>query len=141
MTTVLLAACAGGSGNPLAGPYSEPSLVQFSYLEVTPETVRIGGDGNVRWENLAEETRAFVIFPESIAPSFRCTDLRPYFVRVGNLYRSLPLMEEESERVQLPCSLAPGSYDYEIWLFQAGLSKEIAPDRPEQRLRGKIVVE
>jgi hypothetical protein len=96
----------------------------------------------VRWESLAEETRAFVIFPASMASSFRCTDLHPYFVREGRLYRSLPItMEEESERVQLPCSLAPGSYDYEVWLFGAGFGKGFDIDGPEKRLPGRILVE
>jgi hypothetical protein len=134
--------CAGGPGNPLAGPYSEPSVVQFSYLDMTPETVRIGSQGSVRWESLAEETRGFVIFPASIASAFRCTDFRPYFVREGEIYRSLPIsMEEDSERVQLPCALAPGTYPYEIWLFGAGFGKGFDLDGPEKRLTGRIVVE
>ena len=135
-------ACAGGS-NPLAGPYVEPALVQFNYLELTPETVRIAPGGNVTWENNAEETRGYVVFPASIASAFRCTDLRPYFERAGDVYRSNELLtDEESERVQLPCSLAPGSYDYEIWLFGYGFGKGFNPEGgPEKRLTGKIVVE
>jgi hypothetical protein len=62
-------------------------------------------------------------------------------VKRANVYRSLPLTDEESERVQLPCPLAPGSYDYEIWLVGAGLGEVIDARRPEQILRAKIVVE
>ena len=43
--------------------------------------------------------------------------------------------------MQLPCPLAPGSYDYEIWLVEGGLAAEVAPGRPEQILRAQIVVE
>lgn len=136
----LLTACAGSS-NLLGGPWVEPALVQFNYLEVTPETVQIAPGGNVTWENNADETRGFVVFPASIASSFRCTDFRPYFERAGDLYRSLELTDEESERVQLPCALAPGTYPYEIWLFGAGFGKGFDLDGPEKRLSGRIVVE
>ncbi len=76
-----------------------------------------------------------------MTPSFHCSDLRPYFVKMDTVYRSLPLLGVESERVQLPCALAPGSYDYEIWMFGAGFGKEFNDGRPQQILRGKIVVE
>lgn len=138
---VLLVSCTGSSGGLLGGPYSEPTLVQFSYDAITPQTVRIAPDGNVRWENNADDARGFVILPESMTPSFHCSDLRPYFVKMDTVYRSLPLLGVESERVQLPCALAPGSYDYEIWMFGAGFGKEFNDGRPQQILRGKIVVE
>lgn len=136
----LLVACSGASGL-LGGPYVEPALVQFSYRVVTPQTVRIAAAGNVTWENTAPETFGFVILPAIIASSFRCADLHPYFVKNETVYRSLPLTDEESERVQLPCSLAPGSYDYEIWLFGAGFGELSADRAPDQILRAKIVVE
>jgi hypothetical protein len=141
----LLVSCAGSSG-PLGGPYREPSVVQFTFQAVTPETVRIAPDGNVTWQSLAEEVRGFVIFPASIASSFRCSDLEPYFVRMREVYRSNEVRMEESELVQLPCALAPGSYDYEIWLIDAGLDSGFDVDRfggvrPQKILRGKIVVE
>jgi hypothetical protein len=136
----LLLACAGSS-KLLGGPWVEPEVVQFSYLEVTPETVQIPPGGNVTWVNNADETRGFVVFPASIASAFQCTDLRPYFERAGDLYRSLELMDEESERVQLPCALAPGTYPYEIWLFGAGFGKGFDLAGPEKRLTGKIVVQ
>jgi hypothetical protein len=108
---------------------------------VDPETVRIPADGNVTWVNTAADTRGFVVFPASIASGFRCRDLRPYFTRAASVYRSLPITVTESDHVELPCSLAPGSYDYEIWLLGVGFGTESDPDRPEQILRAKIVVE
>ena len=43
--------------------------------------------------------------------------------------------------MQLPCSLARGTYDYEIWLQGAGVGGEYDADQPSQILRAKIVVE
>ncbi len=140
VAAALLVACSGASGL-LGGPYVEPALVQFSYEAVKPETVQITASGNVTWENMAPDTRGFVIFPASIASAFRCADLHPYFVRMESVYRSLPLTDEESERVQLPCALAPGSYDYEIWLMGSGFGVDFGDGKPEQILRAKIVVE
>jgi len=138
----LLSSCSSTSGGaPGAGEYREPTVVQFSYQAVNPETVRIAADGNVTWVNLAPETAAFVVFPASIAANFRCSELRPYFSRTENVYRSLPVTGMESDRVRLPCSLAPGSYDYEIWITGSGLGEEFDPGAPQQILRAKIVVE
>jgi hypothetical protein len=138
----LVVSCSSPSGGPLdAREIREATVVQFSYEAVNPESVRIPADGNVTWVNLAPETVGFVVFPASIASSFRCADLAPYFARAANVYRSLPLTDMESRRVQLPCSLAPGSYDYEIWLTGAGLGEEFDPGQPQQVLRAKIVVD
>ena len=138
----LLAACAGSSGGaPGGGMPGMPTLVQFSYQAVTPETVRIPADGNVSWENTARETTAFVVLPARTASAFRCADLRPFFLPAADLYRSLPLTGMQSDRVQLPCALAPGSYDYEIWLMGAGFGGEWSGDEPQRILRAKIVVE
>lgn len=138
----LLVACSSSSGGaPGAGAYREPVVVQFTYQAVSPETVHIPAGGNLTWKNIAADTRGFVIFPASIASAFRCQDLRPYFVRMETVYRSLPLTDEESERVQLPCPLAPGSYDYEIWLMGSGFGVDFGDGKPEQILRAKIVVE
>ena len=131
--------CSGTSGGLLGGPYREPTLVQFSYEAVNPQTVSIPPDGNVTWQNNAPETRGFVVFPASIASV--CRDLNPSFVRMESVYRSRPLVDGSSEPVQLPCSLAPGSYDYEIWLIGAGFGSGFDQGRPEKILRAKIVVE
>ena len=40
-----------------------------------------------------------------------------------------------------PCALAPGSYDYEIWLMGVGFGGEYDSTTPQQILRAKIVVE
>jgi hypothetical protein len=138
----LLLSCASPSGGvPGAGAAGLPAVVQFSYEAVSPQTIRIRADGNVSWVNTATDTRAYVVFPASIASSFRCDDLGPYFSRRAEVYRSLPLTGMQSERVQLPCALAPGSYDYEIWLTGSGFGGESDGAPPAQILRAKIVVE
>jgi hypothetical protein len=138
----LLPSCSGTSGGAHgAGEARLPAVVHFSYEAVNPETVRITADGNVTWVNMAADTRGFVVFPASIASGFRCDDLHPYFSRTANGFRSLPITDIESERVQLPCALAPGTYDYEIWLMGSGFGGEFDADQPEQILRAKIVVE
>ena len=138
----LLVACSTTVENDLrAAEASAPTVVQFNYQAVTPEIARIPATGNVTWQNLAEETWGLVVFPASIASAFRCQDLRPYFTKSENVYRSVPVTNEESERVQLPCALAPGSYDYEIWLMGVGFGGDYDSTTPQQILRAKIVVE
>jgi len=141
VAAALLVSCSSTSGGaPGAFDAREPAIVQFSYQAVNPQTVRIPGDGNVRWVNIADDALGFVVFPASIASDFRCKDLKPYFSRTANVYRSLPITGMESERVELPCALASGTYDYEIGLVGAGLGVEVG-DEPQQILRAKIVVE
>lgn len=139
---VLLVSCSSPSGrSPAAVGADLPTVVQFSYDAVNPATVRITAKGNVAWVNGASDTRAYVVFPPSIASSFRCADLGPTFKRTPDGYQSLPITGMQSERVKLPCPLAPGSYDYEIWLTGAGFGEEFDDTNPQQVLRAKIVVE
>jgi hypothetical protein len=135
----LLVSCAGAPGG--APGADQPTVVQFSYRAVNPHTARIPSAGNVNWVNIAPDTRGFVVFTASIASSFRCKDLQPIFSKTPEGYQSLPITGMQSERVQLPCALAPGSYDYEIWLTGSGFEKESTGTRPAQILRAKIVVE
>jgi hypothetical protein len=93
----------------------------------------------VVWENTAPDTRGFIVFPVSIAESFRCSDLGPSFSRTLNDYRSLPIGGMQGDRVGLPCALAPGSYDYEVWIVGGGFGDEITGD--PQVLHATIVVE
>ncbi len=136
----LLVACSTLGGAPGVGKAGS-AVVEFSYEAVNPGTVRIAADGNVTWVNIAPDTRGFVVFPASIASSFRCADLRPYFSKIASVYRSQPITGTESERVELPCALAPGTYDYEIWVVGAGFGGQYDADGPQQILRAKIVVE
>jgi hypothetical protein len=133
--------CSGLPGRtPDTGGPREHAVVQFTESAVAPETVRITPDGNVNWVSTAAEYTGFVVFPASVASSFTCDDLRPDFSKIPEGYRSLPLTDYASERVELPCPLVPGSYDYEIWLIGAGLGQAYDGYRPERKLRGQIVV-
>jgi hypothetical protein len=118
--------------------------VQFNFDAVTPQTVTIPSGGNVTWLNNGLDVVGFVIFPHSIAGKFSCTDLYPYLTLLedGN-YRSPPITGVVSEHAKLPCALAPGSYDYEIWLMGQGFGDEAAPGRsvgPQKVLRGTLIV-
>lgn len=121
---------------------SAATRVEFSYQAVTPETVTIAPGGNVTWENTALDVVGFVIFPGSISQHLACTDYRPYLTKLTDgRFRSPPLANGVSERAQLPCALAPGSYDYEIWLMGEGFGISGGDViTPQQVLRAKLVV-
>jgi len=130
-------ACAGAPGN---DSYDPPTEVQFTWDTVNPATVRITPNGIVTWTNTSEESRGFVVFPASIAASFSCGDLRPYFLKTGSSYQSQPLTTYDSERVKLPCPLKPGTYPYQIVLVGAA-EDEISMEDPERTLQAVIIVE
>jgi hypothetical protein len=139
---LLVVSCASPSGrSPGTEGEAEPTVVRFSYDGVKPATVRISADGNLTWVNEASDTRAYVVFPAGTASSFTCDSLVAYFTRTPAGYQSLPITSMESETVKLPCPLAPGSYDYEIWLVGVGLDETSDDATPQQVLRAKIVVE
>jgi len=118
-------------------------VVHFSFAGVSPETVRIAANDNVTWVNRAADTRASVVFPPTIASAFTCTDLRPYFGKTAAGYQSLPISSDSSpqtERVELPCPLRPGRYDYQVWIMDSGLAQTEAAG-PGKLLSGTIVVE
>ena len=134
---LLSAGCATMS--PQAGS-GEIVVVQFDYDGLKPESVQIAPDGNVRWLNLAADSSGFVVFPTSISQSFSCgTDLKPYFTPIEGGYQSLAITSFEPRRVQLPCSLEPGTYGYEVWITGAGLGETTTS--PQRKLSGTIVVE
>jgi hypothetical protein len=109
---------------------------------VNPQTVTIASTGNVQWENLSLDAIGFVIFPPNIVASLRCKELRPYLTKLENGdYRSPPISNNmASEMAKLPCSLAPGTYDYQVWLMGQGFGVEDQDVLPQQVLHAKIVV-
>ena len=133
-------ACASTPGNGGAGT-GKITVVEFTFEELKPKSIHIPADGNISWVNLSPDSRAFVVFPASIAASFTCGEnLEPYFRKIEGGFQSLPLTSFESNTVQLPCSLAPGSYEYEVAITNAG-GMELDPSAPPQKLLGTIVVE
>jgi len=123
-----------------AGEYGNFTVVRFDYDEVTPASARVPSGGTVRWINIADDTRAFVILPDSMASSFDCKDLGPDFRASDDGYRSLPITPFASENVELPCALAPGSYSYSIWIEGAGLGQTTAGG-PGRTLDATLVAE
>ena len=139
----LLVACASVDSFVRTADEAQPATrVNFTYQAVNPETVTITPNGNVSWENLSLDTVGFVIFPANIVSSLRCTELRPYLTKLENGdYRSPPITNSmASETAKLPCSLAPGSYDYQIWLMGEGFGEEGMSADPQQVLHAKIIV-
>jgi hypothetical protein len=134
---LLLSACAATSPSTESG---EVAVVQFSYDGLKPEVVHITPDGNIKWVNLASDSRGVVVFPDSISTSFSCGGaLGPYFVATEDGYRSLPIESFEPEDVKLPCSLEAGTYDYEVWIMGTGLG-DFGASSAQRSLPGKIVV-
>ena len=142
-SAALLGACASSESMWRdAEAASAATRVEFSYQAVNPETVTIAPGGNVEWFNTALDVIGFVIFPGSIAEHLSCTDYRPYLTKLTDgRFRSPPLANGVSERAQLPCALAPGSYEYEIWLMGEGFGISGGDViTPQQVLRAKLVV-
>jgi hypothetical protein len=116
----------------------EDAVVSFEFTRLNPKTVRIPTTGTVSWVNLGEESVGFVILPTDMLKSSACTDLSQYFHETEAGYQSRPITGTESERVELPCALAPGSYPYEVWVAGAGFGESWTI---QQKLKGTIVVE
>lgn len=137
---VVLGGCAGGAGTQ-SGPRKDV-VVQFTNMNIEPQTAQVAAGGNVAWTNMATEYGGVILFPESVVDSFTCTELRPLFTRTGDGLQSIPIAQD-SENVALPCPLKPGSYDYQVNLFEAHGegSMGVSMENPVRSLRGKIVVE
>jgi hypothetical protein len=139
----LLVSCASVDSFVRTADEAQPATrVQFTYQAVDPQTVTIAPAGNVSWENLSLDAVGFVIFPANIVSSLRCTELRPYLTKLENGdYRSVPITNSmASEQAKLPCSLAPGTYEYQVWLMGEGFGEEGMSADPQQVLHAKIVV-
>jgi hypothetical protein len=129
------------ASSPDSGGSGQKQVVEFSFYELKPKAVHISADGNITWVNLAADSKGYVVFPASIAKSFTCGEnLQPYFHKIAGGFQSLPISSYEPNNVQLPCPLAPGSYDYEIAIMNSGLG-EADPTTAERKLLGTIVVE
>lgn len=119
-----------------------PTTVQFTYDAVSPQTVTLAPGGNVTWVNNALDVVGFVVFPSSIASSLRCQELRPYLTRLeSGEFRTQPITGVVTEQAKLPCALAPGSYDYQVWLMGEGFGDEGIGSAPQKVLHGKIIAQ
>ena len=115
-------------------------LVQISDDSVRPSVARVLAGGSVAWLDASSLYWGAVLFPESIAKAFTCTELRPMLSQVAGGYQSLPI-RGDNENVALPCPLAPGTYEYQVLLFDDAVGDGMGPDDPQLTLRASIVVE
>jgi len=111
--------------------------VQFSDTALDPAVARVQAGGNVVWLNEDSTYAAAVFLPAAMKDGFTCSDLRPGFSEVAGGYLSQPIAGD-TERVELPCPLKPGSYAYELILYEPNLG---GPDNPARKLPGSIVVD
>jgi len=133
-------ACAGSGGQPSGESTNKPRkhvTVQFTDMTIHPSTARVLPGGDIAWLNYSMSYVGTVVFPASIKSSFTCDDLRPQFAKVADGYES-DLIRGDMANVITPCPLEPGSYEYEIRLFEGGGGMGGAPMRS---LQGRIVVE
>lgn len=128
-----LALCVGCASTPT--DERSHAVVQINNMKLAPEVVEVSGSENtIAWTNWTRST-ATVQFPASIASAFNCDELRPRFVLSGDRIESVAVLGD-SESLTTPCSLKPGSYDYEVWLSERPSDRE----NPHLKLKGRIEV-
>ena len=110
-------------------------MVQINEMHVRPEVVRVPADGNsVAWTNWTRSI-ATVSFSASVADSFTCKETRPDFVVNGPRLESVEQLGSNEDLVT-PCPLKPGTYQYEVYLFDNMGNRE----NPRLKLPGTIEV-
>ena len=111
-------------------------MVQFTDSYLHPSHAQILEGGTVSWANYAANLTGSVSFPPSIRASFACVDLRPNWEQDASGIRSIPITGLVDD-LELPCPLKPGTYSYELLLFDR-LSDAY---NPQLTLPGKITVQ
>jgi hypothetical protein len=137
LSVLFVLACAGAPNAPGEGSGPRQHVeIQFGAMAIRPQTATLRQGGKAVWINTSTEYQGSVVFPEGIKASFTCDELRPVFSKTGAGYQSIPI-SADVETVALPCPLKPGSYDYQLYLFDdmSGMAD------PLRTLQGKIVVE
>ena len=118
-------------------------VVQFDNLAVSPQVARLQAGERAVWSNHSDY-EAQVVFPVTLIESLQCSRIGEEWQQTLDHLASVPI---EGGRLDLllPCGLAPGSYHYEIYLFEGVLA---APNRvaavlnePELRLTARLLVE
>ena len=117
-------------------------MVQFTDTTLHPTTAQLLAGGTVSWVNYASLYDGSIVFPPATVAGFTCSDLRPDWGKTADGAQSIPItMGAAANDLEIPCPLAPGSYDYEVWLFSPGVGDPSGLDEPEARMQGRIVVE
>jgi hypothetical protein len=115
-------------------------MVQFTSMTLHPSHAQVLEGGSIVWINYSNNYNGSVVFPESIASSFTCSDLRPLFMKTDSGYQSIAI-KPDSEEVTLPCPLKPGEYDYELQLFEPGIGMGATLLDPVRQMPGKITIQ
>ena len=123
----------GCASNP--GEANSHKVVQINNMSLAPKVVQVSGSKNsIAWNNWSSSV-ASVQFPASMADAFVCKDLRPQFVLSGDRIESVQALGD-NENLATPCSLKPGSYEYEVWLSGSRMDRE----NPQLKIKGRIEV-
>jgi len=111
-------------------------VVHIMNMHVHPATAHLSPGGNVVWVNYASSLAGVISFPESFKSALTCGEVRPIFSQAADRFESIPVTAD-SENVTLPCPLKPGTYDYQIKLFESLGNM----NNPQLVLDGTIVAE
>jgi hypothetical protein len=123
-------------------------VIQFGNLAVSPRVVRLREGERVVWSNHSDYL-AQVVFPVALTESLQCSRFGDEWQQTPDHLASVPV---EGGRLDLllPCPLAPGSYHYEIYLFDAdrfaadridGTRVAASVSEPELRLTARLLVQ
>jgi hypothetical protein len=140
LALALAVGCASADGSKRPDDNDEPRahvLVQVTESSLEPAVARVLQGGDVEWGNYASHLAGVVIFPAGIADDFTCHDLDPRFSKVALGYQSA-FITAGGGTLDLPCPLKPGTYTYELRLFDADFA---SPEDPLFTLKGTIDVE
>ena len=114
-------------------------MVQIMDAYVHPKTAQVTSGGTVSWATYTTHYASAILFPASIKSALTCSDLRPNWNEVAAGIQSLPLSSATGiNDIELPCALKPGSYDYQVQLFNRA---DGGMFNPQLTLPGKIVVQ
>jgi hypothetical protein len=135
--SLLLGACAGGAGR--AGD-DDQVVVKFDDRRIEPAAARVARGRQVRWFSTSGDFGGRVVFPQNIESSSSCDGLGPGFHLIEGQYVS-DFIQMDGRQVEIPCTLDPGRYAYEIRIYGVGFGGERDPAQVENRLRGELIVE
>ncbi|MCH2185086.1 hypothetical protein MK280_04370 [Myxococcota bacterium] len=138
LLTAFSLGCAMNSGGQDSG--KKPSLhknivIQINQFHVRPEVAKVPAEGNsIAWTNWSDSL-AMIVFPAEVAQAFTCDEVRPDFVVNGPHLESITAIGSNEDLVT-PCPLKPGTYDYQVYLFESPGDRY----NPELKSKGQIVV-
>ncbi len=134
----LLLGCAsfsdGGDSGKAPGLHKN-IVIQINQFHVRPEVAKVPAEGNsISWTNWSDSL-AMIVFPAEVAQAFTCDEVRPDFVVNGPHLESITAIGSNEDLVT-PCPLKPGTYDYQVYLFESPGDRY----NPELKSKGQIVV-